>query len=143
MITADQIVAHLVGDYVLQSDWMANTKTKSWWPAFCHALVYSLCFLPLFWTSEASSENRAYAMIFIFVTHFAIDRWRLARYVVWAKNFLAPQVTGETRWWHPWEECKGTGYHKDRPPWLAVWLLIIADNTMHLLCNGFALWWAG
>jgi hypothetical protein len=33
----------------------------------------------------------------------------------------------------------GTGYHKDKPPWMAVWLLIIADNTLHLLCNGLAL----
>lgn len=27
------------------------------------------------------------------------------------------------------------------PPWLSVWLLIIADNTLHLICNGIALAW--
>lgn len=31
------------------------------------------------------------------------------------------------------------GYGPDTPDWLAVWLLIIADNTMHLLINRFAL----
>lgn len=28
MFTADQFVAHLVGDYILQSHWMATEKTK-------------------------------------------------------------------------------------------------------------------
>lgn len=28
LVTADQLVAHAVGDYILQSDWMANEKTK-------------------------------------------------------------------------------------------------------------------
>ena len=27
----------------------------------------------------------------------------------------------------------------DKPAWLAVWLLIIADNTLHLICNGVAI----
>jgi hypothetical protein len=40
MITADQILIHAIGDYILQSDWMANEKTKRWFPAACHALVY-------------------------------------------------------------------------------------------------------
>ncbi len=34
-----------------------------------------------------------------------------------------------------------TGYAADKPPWLTVWLLIIADNTMHVLINGAALEW--
>jgi len=160
VITADQIVAHLIGDYVLQSDWMAGEKTKRSVAALAHALVYSL---PFVWL--ASPSWSAFAVIA--GTHFVIDRWRLARYVVWAKNFIAPPSTEtneideqaaatvarnplmsaiapvykRARWWHPWAECSGTGYHKDRPPWLAVWLLIIADNTLHLLCNGAALRW--
>jgi len=40
---------------------------------------------------------------------------------------------------YSWAECSGTGYHQDRPVWLAVWLMIIADNTLHLICNGLAL----
>ncbi len=126
MITADQLVAHAIGDYVLQSDWMANEKTKRSIAAFCHALTYSLCFL-IFRPSYG-------AFMVIMVTHFLIDRWRIARFVVYAKNFLAPPST-----WFKWADCSGTGYHKDRPAWLAVWLLIIADNVMHVLINGLAL----
>ncbi len=32
-----------------------------------------------------------------------------------------------------------TGYPSATPAWLAVWLLIIADNTLHLLINHYAL----
>jgi hypothetical protein len=124
MITADQLVAHAVGDYILQSHWMATEKTKKTVAALAHALTYSLVFL-VFRPSMA-------AWLLIFSTHFVIDRWRLARYVVWAKNWLAPTNK-------PWSDCSGTGYPTDTPPWLAVWLLIIADNTLHVLCNGVAL----
>jgi hypothetical protein len=131
MVTADQIVAHLVGDYILQSDWMANEKTKRSVAAAVHALTYSLPFL--FFRPSLG------AFAFIVVTHFVIDRWRLARYVVYAKNFIAPWGWRPSR--APWSEYVATGYHQSRPPWMAVWLLIIADNTLHLLCNAAALRW--
>ena len=151
-----QLILHLVGDYLTQSDWMAQTKTKASFPAFCHALVYSLPFLFI-----GSRE----AVVVILVTHFFIDRYRLARYVVWAKNHLAPATTSEvvnkevscvrngvpsratmhvwetTRWWQPWSKCSKTGYPETTPDWLAVWLLIAADNTLHLAINAAALAW--
>lgn len=126
MITADQIVIHSVGDYLTQSDWMANEKTKRWFPAFSHALLYSLGFLLL------RPSLAAWAVIF--GTHYLIDRYRLARYVVWLKNFIAPPGSNT-----PWSDCSGTGYPSARPPWLAVWLLIAADNIIHWIINGTAL----
>lgn len=120
-ISADQILAHLVGDYILQSHWMASEKTKQSFAAGIHAVTYTLPFLFI-------SQN-AMVLAFICGTHFLIDRFRLARYVVWFKNgyaFEGKQVTG-------------TGYRDDVPPWLSVWLLIVADNTIHLICNGVAL----
>ena len=128
MITADQLVAHLVGDYILQSHWMATEKTKRSVAAVAHVVCYSLPFL--FLTLSPA------ALAVIIVTHFVIDRWRLARYVVWFKNFLGPGNPS-------WAECSGTGYAPDVPPWLSVWLLIIVDNTMHLLCNGLAIAYLG
>jgi len=126
MITADQIFAHAIGDYVIQSDWMANEKTKQSLAAGCHALSYAIPFL---WLRPSIA-----AMVVIIGTHFVIDRWRLARFVVYTKNLVAPK---EYRF--KWSDCAGTGYHKDRPAWLAVWLLIIADNVMHVGINALAL----
>ena len=126
MFDAAQLVAHLVGDYIIQSDRMATEKTsKSTWAAI-HAATYTLPFLLI--------SRSLRALTFIAVTHFVIDRWRLARFVCWAKNAIGGSYS-------PWVECSATGYHKDRPAWLAVWLLIIADNTMHILCNAAALTW--
>lgn len=124
MISADQILAHLVGDYVLQSDWMASQKTKRLTIAIVHAIAYSLPFLAL--------RPSLAAWLMIVGTHAIIDRWRLARYVVWAKEWLAPTRPP------PLAECP-TGYPADKPVWLATWLLILADNTLHLALNSIAL----
>jgi len=92
------------------------------------------------------------ALAFIAGTHAVIDHYRLARYLCWAKNFMAPpqteewdtvvglQLPGVKTWWHPWSECSGTGYHKDKPAWLTVWLMFITDNILHVLCNGLAIY---
>ena len=121
-----EILAHLVGDYILQSDWMAQEKTRSTLAAASHAVVYGLPFIAL--------GPSAAALLIIIASHLVIDRMRLARYVVFGKNFLAPRSQ-----WPRWERCRSTGYDEGRPAWLAVWLLIIADNTIHLLINHLAL----
>ena len=126
MIVADQLLAHLAGDYVLQSDWMAREKTSRIAVALAHALCYSLPFLIL--------RPSLAAWLVIVGTHATIDRFRLARYVVWAKEWLSPTRPP------PLAECP-TGYPADKPAWLAVWLLILADNTMHVAINGAALKW--
>lgn len=140
MITADQLLAHAIGDYILQSDWMATEKTKRSVAALAHVLTYGLPFLLL--------RPSWAAMTVIVGTHFIIDRWRLARFVVWAKNWLgarqfhvdAQSPSGKAWKINPtWTECASTGYPPDRPAWLAVWLLIIADNIMHVTINGLAL----
>jgi hypothetical protein len=120
---SDQLIAHAVGDYILQSDWMANNKTADNTAAALHAVTYSLPFM-LFRPGWR-------AMAVITGTHFLIDRFRLARYVCWAKNWIAPK--GEDH------ELTGTGYPADRPAWLSTWLLIITDNILHVLINRVAL----
>jgi Protein of unknown function (DUF3307). len=128
-ISADQILAHLVGDYILQSHWMATNKTKQNMAAGVHAVTYTLPFLFLTWS--------LWALAFICGTHFLIDRYRLARHVIWLKNgywrFEGEYLFGN------FDRATATGYKDDVPAWLSVWLLIIADNILHLICNGVAL----
>src|SRR5437016_4252815 len=125
MITADQILAHLVGDYVLQSDWMAENKTRSSFAAGVHALLYSTPFLLL----QPTPSVTAWAVIA--GSHFLVDRFRLARLLCWAKNHIGPK-----RLWPP---LTNTGYDDSKPVWLVAWLVVIMDNTLHLICNGLAL----
>jgi hypothetical protein len=127
LITADQLFAHVAGDYILQSDWMATEKTKRSLAAAAHAISYAVPFVFAFRPSWA-------ALAVIIGTHFVIDRWRLARFVIYAKNFISPPSR-----WVSWADCAGTGYHKDVPAWMSVWLLITVDNAMHVYINGVAL----
>ena len=65
------------------------------------------------------------------------------RYVVFQDlscdySFLT-RSTVETKEKIKWEDCKETGYHKEVPQWLSLWLLVACDNTIHLLINYLAL----
>jgi GT2 family glycosyltransferase len=112
------LLAHLFGDYIFQSHKMATSKTsKSLW-ALYHAFTYTLPFLLL--TQEL---NQLFIICF---SHFLIDRFRLAIYIIKIKNFLFGDFV--------WQKTK-TGYPEDTPAFLSVWLVIIADNTLHLLIN--------
>lgn len=139
---ANDLLSHAFGDYIVQSSWMANEKTSRSLPAAAHAVSYAACFLPI------TRSVRALAVIG--GTHFVIDRWRLAKYICYAKNQAAPK-----RDTYPWSHADGTGYHTvnmppyihdqtgcqatGTPPWLSTWLLIIIDNTAHVCINRWAL----
>jgi hypothetical protein len=126
LFTADQLVAHAVGDYILQSDWMADNKTKDSVAAAIHAITYTLPFLLITWSPVP--------LAVICGTHFVIDRWRLARFVVWLKNGPYSIQRG-----YVWKPITATGYPDHKPPFLAIWLLIIADNILHVICNAVAI----
>lgn len=119
------LLAHAVGDYVAQSHWMAVEKTKRWLPAVLHGLTYTACYVPV--------TRSPLTLLVIGGTHIVIDRYRLARHLVWLKNQMAPRSVrpGHT----------ATGYPNDTPAWLAVWLLIILDNVPHLGINVAAVAW--
>lgn len=119
------ILAHLVGDYLIQSHWMAVEKVNKWLPAVLHGLTYTIPYLLI--------THSLLALAVIAGTHIVIDRFRLAKHVVWLKNQFAPKA------FRP--KHTATGYPEDTPAWLAVWLLIFADNTLHLLINAAAVLW--
>lgn len=119
----EQLLLHGIGDYLTQTDWMARKKTSSWFAALLHAFVYALPFLLI---------GSIQAVLVIFGTHAVIDRYRLARYVIFAKNWInEPSIR--------WRDCNQTGYSNAMPDWLSVWLMIIADNVIHLTINYLAL----
>jgi len=128
MFTADQLVAHAIGDYILQSEWMASNKARQSLAAAVHALLYTVPFLLL--TTSPS------ALGVIAGVHFLIDRWALARYVIWLKNRPWPGSRS-------WVECRATGYPPETPGYMAGWLLVIVDNVLHVITNGLALQYFG
>ena len=137
------LLAHLWGDYVLQNNWMAQKKTSSTPACLAHVLTYSSCFMILLRATGAWSWE---ALAWIAVTHFFIDRFRLAQYWV---DFFGVGAGGATlpRWWRMIRGSvvlsrKGDGpadWDQDSVSFVKVWLLIICDNTFHLTINTLAL----
>jgi hypothetical protein len=100
--TMNWLMGHLIGDFLLQSDWMALNKKKRTWPCTVHCLIYAitvvLCARWPWWT-----------LPIIFVTHFAQDRTNV---VVWLMNHKDQKQFAQ-------------------PP-MAPWSIIVVDNVMHL-----------
>lgn len=125
-VTGSQLVAHAVGDYVLQSHWMAVEKGRGWWAAALHGASYTVPFLLL--------THSPIALLVIGTSHALVDRYRVAKYVVWARNTLGGFSA-------PWEECSATGMPLEVPSYLSAWLVIIVDNVIHVLINAAVIRW--
>ncbi|MCS7063311.1 MAG: DUF3307 domain-containing protein [Methylacidiphilales bacterium] len=119
-----ELLAHLWGDYVLQTERMALRKTVSWKWAVYHATAYTLPFLFL--------TQNVYSLAVIWGTHVVIDRLAVARKLVVWRNAWDIRSTGEVL-------NATTGFSEKIPVWLSFWLIVIVDNTLHLTINHWAI----
>jgi hypothetical protein len=113
------LLGHLVGDYLLQTEWMAQNKAKNtlegWLAAIVHCVAYTgaVCFL--MWKFDW------YWWIAVFFSHFFIDKFALGYYYL---KFLKGLDT---------YAYKSVGeYNELRAGFNAV-IYTITDNTMHLV----------
>lgn len=135
------ILCHLVGDYILQNDWMVREKTKSWFPAFMHGVFYTIPYAIFLGVVTASYTwldipiwKTLVALGIIAGTHMVIDRYRLVKYLIWVIN----QINPPTEWYSLKAAKANNGYNTDKPVWMSTWLMIIVDNTLHLVINTLA-----
>lgn len=118
------LLAHLIGDFCLQSQSMADRKTTSLPWACLHAALYTMPFVLL--------THDLWRLGVIFGTHAVIDRYRLAA------RWVAFYGTG-TRAAGLWSRFNVST--EPVPAFLAVWLTIIVDQTFHLCINQWVLAW--
>lgn len=143
-----QLLVHIFGDYVMQSDWMALNKSKKTLPCLVHVLIYTACFLLLTMSWKA--------LLVIGATHFILDRWHTPmKRFIWLRGHLNPHLD-----YPEYGKCDTTGYyddsifnsvkatsgdgsterfHKPRIFPISIWLYIIHDNFVHLTINYLAL----
>lgn len=138
MIGLAVILAHLVGDYLLQTNSMAQRKTSSWKWAAVHAAAYTVPYAVLAFIITGAIDWRwAVAVLVIGGTHAVIDRYRLAKHLIWAVNNGLPHDRHDE---YPWAEAReNQGYTEAHPVWLRTWLMFIVDNTVHLVINAIAI----
>ena len=75
------IACHMLGDYVLQSDFLANTKGENLWHLFTHCILYTVPFAVAFgfdWRISA-----------LFASHMLIDTMKARMHVI---GYAADQV---------------------------------------------------
>ncbi len=96
-------LGHLVGDYILQTDWMAGNKKRSPWPCIVHCILWAASV-----TLFAGWGLLPFILLFLF--HYIQDRTTLVRQ--WMR------LIGQ--------EGFATGPY-------APWSMVIIDNTFHLL----------
>lgn len=135
------LLAHLVGDYIFQNNSMAQRKTSSWGWAFVHGVWYTFAYfiLNVILVSVGYPGFSWWALVIIGATHVVIDRLRLVKYLIWAVNNV-PFVTPAEDRYSLAEARENSGYAKGVPPYLSTWLMIIVDNTVHILINVLAIW---
>ena len=75
------LICHMIGDYILQTDFLAKTKGENWWHLTVHSFLYSLPFYICY-----GIDWKIWTLIY---THFAIDMLK-ARYNV--INYLQDQI---------------------------------------------------
>jgi hypothetical protein len=90
------LVAHMVGDYLLQTDWQARHKRRglshdslSRRALFAHVTTYTLAFVPAFiWIgSELDPVWAIVSAVLIYLPHLVIDDGRLvAQYLTRVKR---------------------------------------------------------
>jgi hypothetical protein len=120
------IIGHLVGDFLLQNDWMAKGKKRSHKICFLHAWIWVQCvgvfgsfICPLGMINPAQifhgpktfpTHAAASAFLILLATHFVQDRW----------NFI------------PWYMGRISG-QKDFLEFCGPWSHIIVDQIWHIL----------
>lgn len=75
------IFCHLIGDYVLQCDYIAKTKGDNWYHLLVHCVLYCVPFYVVF--------GLTWQLPFVFVTHVYIDALK-ARYK--KINYITDQI---------------------------------------------------
>lgn len=105
------LIGHFVGDWVLQSDWMAQGKKKAFftWAGLIHFSVYTVAILVTFWlVDDRNRTGLVYvaAGTIVFVSHWILD------------------ATPLVEWW--------LGLYKQTSDFVR----IIIDQTLHLLILG-------
>jgi len=106
------LLAHLLGDWILQTEWQATNKQSSWRAMFSHVVVYHLAILVALWLWYGFDQPLVYIVVAgLAVSHAILDRrWP----VIALMRALRSSTSGEPE----------------------KWLLVVFDQCLHILLLG-------
>ncbi|WP_377890248.1 DUF3307 domain-containing protein [Alkalihalobacillus sp. R86527] len=86
-------IAHLVGDFLFQTKWMAKGKHNRWLPLLSHVSIYTAVLGIFAWIGFGGLSILQLA--FIFITHLILDR---RTFVAWWTRVVMRDVDGSVGW---------------------------------------------
>lgn len=115
------LLCHLIGDYLFQSSWMATNKKK---PSLkgelachVHCFLYTLVFL-----SITTNFNE---LFWIYAMHYIIDRTKIVDWMIAIRDQCI----------YKGYDLSNLGLPLERPKFIAFFVYVMCDNTLHLLFN--------
>ncbi|MGA9290739.1 MAG: DUF3307 domain-containing protein [Anaerobacillus sp.] len=105
------LLAHLIGDYLFQTKWMALHKHNQWLPLLTHVSIYTFMIGVTAWLAFGGLSF--FQLSFVFVTHLILDR---RTFVVWWTETVMQNADPGSRW-----------------------LTVVVDQVFHLIVIGIIL----
>lgn len=110
-------LAHLLGDWILQTEWQALNKTTNWRALLGHIVVYHSIMLAAMLTRFSYADARVwFALVFIALTHAILDR---RAFTLKLMQVFRSVVQREPEFW----------------------LILAVDQSLHLIVIGLIVSW--
>lgn len=91
------LIAHVVGDWLLQTEWQAMNKATNWRALLTHVLVYHIVILAaLLWRMGPGAPAVYFVVLGLAVVHVVMDR---KRSVEWFMRAMRISVRREPSGW--------------------------------------------
>ena len=103
------LIAHVLGDWIFQTEWQAENKARQWLPLLVHVLIYHAIVLAvLLFGFGLRSVSVLVAVVVLAVIHVILDR---RSFTIWLMRSLRITVNREPE----------------------RWLLLAVDQSLHLI----------
>lgn len=86
-------IAHLIGDFLFQTKWMAEHKHNRWLPLLSHVSIYTAVLGTVAWFGFGGLSMLQLG--FIFITHVILDR---RTFVTWWTRTVMRDVDDSVGW---------------------------------------------
>lgn len=125
-------LGHLLGDYLLQTEWMALDKSKNtlkgWYAAVIHCYLYTAAVCVFMWNFDFIW------IVAVFLSHFPIDKFGLAeKYMKYVKGSSLRQYIDTVNWTAERAPDDFTKGHQMLTGGFRAFVYAVTDNTMHLI----------
>jgi hypothetical protein len=105
------LIGHFIGDFLLQTSWMAQYKATKWIPLLTHVTIYTIVVAVFGFLSGGLS---LWGILIIFIGHVILDRKKFVSF--WVKNIQRADGPSQG------------------------WLSIVADQIFHLILLAIAIY---